>query len=64
LYQATPASGSSVGSLSIGELLRPLSYAINSLFMVVFCDFDLQKGHGHVMHQYEVRFKSIIVALR
>ncbi|KAJ7853009.1 hypothetical protein B0H14DRAFT_2580580, partial [Mycena olivaceomarginata] len=55
LYQGTPASGSSAGSLSIVDLLRPLSYAINSSFMAAFCDLDLQKKHGHVMQQYETR---------
>jgi hypothetical protein len=45
--------------LAIIDLLRPLSYALNSSFLAVFCDLDLQKEFGNVMHQYEVRYTDI-----
>ncbi|KAJ7301296.1 hypothetical protein DFH08DRAFT_827698 [Mycena albidolilacea] len=53
LYGTTPIAGAATASLTVVELLRPLSYAINSSFLSAFCDLDLQKEYGHVMHQYE-----------
>ncbi|KAJ7870658.1 hypothetical protein B0H14DRAFT_3440010 [Mycena olivaceomarginata] len=44
LYQSTHDAAAQVGTLTVVELLRPLSYALNSSFMTVFCDLDLQKG--------------------
>ncbi|KAJ7311792.1 hypothetical protein DFH08DRAFT_822550 [Mycena albidolilacea] len=55
LYDATPAVAQRAGTLKIVDLLRPLSYALNSSFLTVFCDLDLQKEFGNVMHQYETR---------
>ncbi|KAJ7862954.1 hypothetical protein B0H14DRAFT_2575178 [Mycena olivaceomarginata] len=55
LYGTTPIAGAATASLTVVELLRPLSYAINSSFLSAFCDLDLQKEYGHVMHQYETR---------
>ncbi|KAJ7813788.1 hypothetical protein B0H14DRAFT_3477564 [Mycena olivaceomarginata] len=55
LYQVQLSDGGPRGSLTVGDLLRPLSYAINSSFMAVFCDLDLQKEYGHLLHQYETR---------
>ncbi|KAJ7715696.1 hypothetical protein B0H14DRAFT_3633005 [Mycena olivaceomarginata] len=55
LYDAMPAVAQRAGTLKIVDLLRPLSYALNSSFLTVFCDLDLQKEFGNVMHQYETR---------
>ncbi|KAJ7804036.1 hypothetical protein B0H14DRAFT_3486788 [Mycena olivaceomarginata] len=55
LYQSTHDAAAQVGTLTVVELLRPLSYALNSSFMTVFCDLDLQKEFGNVMNQYETK---------
>ncbi|KAJ7801009.1 hypothetical protein B0H14DRAFT_2615699 [Mycena olivaceomarginata] len=55
LYNVTPSVATQVGTLAIIDLLRPLSYALNSSFLAVFCDLDLQKKFGNVMHQYETK---------
>ncbi|KAJ7432484.1 hypothetical protein B0H11DRAFT_2260558 [Mycena galericulata] len=44
-----------LGSLSVAELLRPLSYALNSSPVLAFCNFDLGKNHGHMLSQYQTR---------
>ncbi|KAJ7464965.1 hypothetical protein B0H11DRAFT_1922386 [Mycena galericulata] len=44
-----------LGPLSVAELLRPLSYALNSSPVVAFCNFDLAKNHGHMLSQYQTR---------
>ncbi|KAJ7724345.1 hypothetical protein B0H14DRAFT_3519648 [Mycena olivaceomarginata] len=55
LYQSTHDAAAQVGTLTVVELLRPLSYALNSSFMTVFCDLDLQKEFGNVMNQCETK---------
>ncbi|KAJ7900705.1 hypothetical protein B0H14DRAFT_3423314 [Mycena olivaceomarginata] len=55
LYQSTHDVAAQAGTLTVAELLRPLSYALNSSFMTVFCDLDLQKEFGNVMNQYETK---------
>ncbi|KAJ7347847.1 hypothetical protein DFH08DRAFT_808624 [Mycena albidolilacea] len=53
LYRIPLSDGRPWGTLMVGDLLHPLSYAINSSFMAVFCDLNLQKEYGHLLDQYK-----------
>ncbi|KAJ7819230.1 hypothetical protein B0H13DRAFT_2378473 [Mycena leptocephala] len=44
-----------LNALTVDELLRPLSYAINSSPIVAFCNFDLQHSYGNMRSQYQTR---------